>query len=199
VICRKHDWHDRVHKWTDHFHRLERLSINMKMILVALISTTILFSPIFATESSDLELIAHIETSVSGESELWLEITNRGNSEQTVLTEKFTLRSFGMSFNGRLLPSVDLRFLILKLSTVGNPDEKQFIPSLPTLAPVTLKKGETAKAVVKLSKEFIAALEDNLDREFKIRYAINEDIAQRFSLWHGTLETNVTGRSLLSK
>jgi hypothetical protein len=154
-------------------------------------------SPLAAhsAESSDLELSA----SISGESYLHLEITNRGDSEQTVLTDNFTIRSFGMSVNGRRLPSVDLRFCLLKIGTEKNPEERIYVPSLYKLAPVTLRKGETARAAVQLDKEFIAALKENPDKKITIRYRIDDAIAQRFSLWHGTLEETATGQSLLAK
>jgi hypothetical protein len=158
-----------------------------------------LAAAVLAGESAGLELYPFITTNASGEAHLILRITNRGESEQTVLTENFTMYSLGGSMNGRRMPDVDLRFDINTMGTEKDPEQWKFVPSLPKLGPVTLRKGETAESRIRLDSDFVVAIQKTPDGVVSIRYTIGERIAKRYALWHGTIEVKETGRSLLSR
>lgn len=168
--------------------------------LIAILSFALLAPlPVLAKESTGLVLYPFITTDGAGEAYLNFRITNRGESEQTVLTENFTTSSLGGSMNGQRMPNVDLHFEINTMGTKTDPEQWTFVPSLPKLGPVTLRKGETATSSIKLDREFVAAIQKQPDMVVTIRYTIGERIARRYALWHGTLEVKEIGSALLSK
>lgn len=157
----------------------------------------------FSEECSDLKLYAFISDAGSN-SYLHLRITNCGDKEQTVLTENFTMLSLGGSLGTGSgyyrIPEVWLRFEILTMGTLDDPEEWKFIPSLPKLGPVTLRKGESATVKgVKLDFEFMEVIRNDPERIIPIQYIIKNDVAERFGLWHGTLEIKESAKSLLNK
>jgi hypothetical protein len=169
--------------------------------ILACLLAVLLPGPLLAAETNTatrLELYAFISTNNLGEGHLNLRITNRGEKDQTVLTE-----NFGIGFTSTLgspFRTFDLRFDILTMGTKEKPNEWIFVSSLPKLAPVTLHKGETATlSGIALEKKLVAAMRETPDVVIPIGYTITEKIARRYGLWHGTLEVKETARSLLSK
>ena len=114
----------------------------IKALIAFLLLGILLPLPLFAEESTGLELDPFITTTAAGEAYLHVRITNRGESEQTVLTENFTMSSLGGYVNRQRIPAVNLRFDIITMGTETDPGLK-FVPSLSKLGPVTLRKGET--------------------------------------------------------
>ena len=171
----------------------------MKALITILLFALLVPLPVLAGESTGLKLYPFITTNNAGEAYLNLRITNHGESEQTVLTENFTMSSLGGSVDWQRIPNVILRFDITTMGTKTDPEQWTFVPSLPKLGPVTLRKGETATSGIKLDREFVEAIQKQPGIVVAIRYTISERIAQRYALWHGTLEVKETGRALLSK
>ncbi len=145
-----------------------------------------------AAADTNLELYAFM---TKDSSNLFLRITNRGDTPQTILTEGYS-RSWGDA-NGRRLPHLDLSYEISSMGPVEEPDRWVFMPSLPKLAPVTLHKNETAQIVVPIDEvQFNAIRTNNI---VSLRYIIGKRIAERFGLWHGTLELKESYESVRSK
>lgn len=157
----------------------------------------------YSEDAHDLKLFAFIsDDGTNG----WcnLRITNNGETERTILTDNFSSWSLGGSVStgsgSSRIPKVWVRFEIVTMGTQDNPEEWKFIPSLPKLGPVTLRKGESATIKsVELDSEFLEVIRHNPDVVIPIRYEIGEDIAERYGLWHGILEINESVKSLLNK
>lgn len=175
----------------------------MVKLLVALwVGSGLLAPSVLSAETPGLELSAFVTVGASGEGRLVLHITNRGEDEQTVLTENPTMTSFGgwaTTGSSRVtIPSVLLSFRIVTVGTRDEPQRRKYIPSLPKLGPVTLRKGETATTGLKLNAELMEVM-NGPDRVIPIRYSIGEELAKRFGLWHGTLELEATVDSLMQR
>ncbi len=166
----------------------------MNPLRAHLLLALLFIAPVSAGHAANLELMGFL-TESAGETHLNLRITNRGTKPQTVLTQNPFL--FGSSSNGRRNPSLGIDFGFFG---VGEADGRswKFVPSLPTLGPVTLYKGETATMSFRLEPDLAKALEDP-DTGFHVSYTIAEDFAKRFHLWSGTLELNETVRALRGK
>jgi hypothetical protein len=178
---------------------MKLLAKNMKTLIAIFLFALLVTPPVLAGESAALKLYPFISTDNAGEAYLNLWITNHGESEQTVLTENFTASSLGGSVSGQRLLNVRLCFDISNRGTKTDPEQWTVVPSLSKLGAVTLRKGETATSGIKLDREFVEAIQKQPDIVVTIRYIIGERIAQRYALWHGTIEFKGPGRALISK
>ena len=170
---------------------LSCLSIPIMLLLLAQFSLQS-----FAEESHDLKLEAFISHEGT-DGYLNLQITNLGEKEVTILTENFSMISMGGRSGRHRIPAVDLCFTIIAFGSKDNLVEHKLIPSLPKLCPVTLRKAETAALGTKLDAEFMEIIIQNPDYVIPIKYTIDDEIAERFGLWHGTLEIQAKAKSLL--
>jgi len=171
------------------------LEENMKKLTIALPLMLFVVSAAPRAESG-LEADAFIVADKPNESTLVLRITNRGETPQTILTEKYSRNS--MSMNGRRLPQIGLSYEILTIGSAEQPEQWIFIPSLPKLAPVTLRKGESAQVIVPLDDTTVKAMKE-AEGPATIRYSIGKRISERFGLWQGTLEIRESYKSMTSK
>lgn len=138
-------------------------------------------------KQSDLELFAFI-TTVEKETYLNIRITNRGTREHAVPTGKPALSS--TSF-----PNILIRYDILTMGPKEDPEKWKFIPSLVDLAPVTIRKGETATLTHRLMGDAWRA-PGHLEKQIvNIEYVVSEKLAKRFSLWQGSLKREDEGFS----
>ena len=128
-------------------------------------------------------------TQADGQQYLELWITNRGPKPQTVLTENYSLSRTRV--NGHRLPIVEVSYRLLGIEAADSGEKWSFVPSLSKLAPVTLRKDETASLSIELDQELVEVL-CNPETEVTVEYSIGKDIADRFGLWHGKLELQET-------
>jgi hypothetical protein len=168
------------------------LEENVKRHSIALSLALFVYSAVARSESG-LEADAFI---TSNDSNLVLRITNRGETPQTILTEHYSRGS--LHFTGGKLLCFHLNFEILAIGSVEPPEQWIFIPSLPKLAPVTLRKGETAKVNVPLDNKTISEMKE-VEGPVTIQYSIGKKIAERFGLWQGTLEIRESYKSMKLK
>ena len=145
-------------------------------------------------EKAELELYAFLSP-IGDKLYLNLRFTNLIEKPTTVLTKQPSLS--GVSTNHRRGPNLGISYALFGTSSPGMRTWK-FVPSLPDLAPVTLLKDETAAMSIELEADLAAVLKDP-DTIFHIEYAISEDIAARFNLWHGKLTLDESVASLLKK
>jgi hypothetical protein len=151
------------------------------VMLFVLFALTLVTSSEGSNKQSDLELFAFI-TTVEKDTYLNVRITNRGSQELTVPTGKPAVSS-------TTFPNILIQYDILTMGTKEDPERWKFIPSLVDLAPVTIRKGETATLTLKLTGDPWSDPDDHGKRIVNIDYVVTENIAKRFSLWHGSLKT----------
>lgn len=147
-----------------------------------------------AVQAADLELYGFLSDQ-DGATYLNLRITNRGRRPQTVLTQNPMLSGSGT--NGRRAPILGIHFGFFGTSSESGGTWK-FVPSLPTLAPVTLHRDETATMSVRLEPDLASVLADP-DVVLHVDYTITADFAERFDLWTGKLTLRETVRTLRSR
>lgn len=181
----------------------ERSVVYMKTLSIIFLFLASVIAQGYSESGSDLKLFASISDAGTN-GWLHMRITNCGDKEQTILTDNFTIWSLGgSSIRGTGIyrkPEVWVRFEILTMGTLDNPEEWKFIPSLPKLGPVTLRNGESAEIKsLELDPDFMEVIRNDPERLIPISYTIEDDIAERFGLWHGTLVIKESAKSLLNK
>jgi hypothetical protein len=160
--------------------------------------------PVFCGEIHDtaqakpgLEADAFIISGNSNNSTLVLQITNRSETPKTIPTEHYMRGGGGMTTGiGYRITHLSLFWEILIIGTAEQPEELILIPSLSKLAPVTLRKGETAQISMPLDGATVQELKKEDEQPISIQYRIGKKISERFGLWQGTLEIKKSYRSM---
>jgi hypothetical protein len=153
-----------------------------------------------AQDVPGLEPDAFIISDNSNNSALVLKITNHSETPQTIPTEHYMWGAMrAITGSGDILIEIHLSCEIFTIGIAGESEEPIQIPSLSKLAPVTLRKGETAQISKSLDHETVQELKKNDEYPVLIRYSVGKKIAERFGFWQGTLKINKSYKSMTAK
>jgi hypothetical protein len=123
---------------------------------------------------SSLEADAFIISGNSYNSTLVLQITNSSETPQTILTEHYEPGIARIvTGSGNRITHIFLSYEILTIGTAEQPEQSILIPSLSKLAPVTLRKGETAQISMPLDAATVYELKKEDERPIRSRSSTN--------------------------